>query len=234
MSYLAEFRRKVESELKKRKWSRARLAEKTGINKTLLNYILSGKRRFNEDQIIQIALAFKLEPYQLFTSSNLYSEGLAKMLIRDATDAMDKNYTVIPEVNLHNKGNMEHFTLDQIIGYRVVDRVITFGLSDPFFVKIDKFIAEPPFKHGDTFVVDRSMEIRKQCLPTAIYMIDLMPGKDTPMIRIQRAKYNKNKRELTLLYLDNEKVYSRISLKPEERITDYVVGIVTWMGRKLF
>lgn len=62
------FRDRLKEELASRSWTRDVLAEKTGINKGLLNLVIQGRRRFNEEQLISIARALELQPYELFLS----------------------------------------------------------------------------------------------------------------------------------------------------------------------
>jgi len=59
----------VIDELKKREWSRKELAQRIGIDATLINSMLRGERRFNEDQVIAIGASPSRNAAQ--TSSSL-------------------------------------------------------------------------------------------------------------------------------------------------------------------
>lgn len=67
MEYLKTFRTIIIDQLKKRDMSRRDLAQRIDIDPTLINSMLRGERRFNEDQVLAISSALEIEPYQLFT-----------------------------------------------------------------------------------------------------------------------------------------------------------------------
>ena len=71
MEYLKDFRDVVIDTLKKRGWTRKELAQRIDIDATLINAMLRGERRFNEDQVIAIANVLNVHPYHLFTTEKL-------------------------------------------------------------------------------------------------------------------------------------------------------------------
>ena len=57
---------RVKELLRERGWTTKILAEKTGMSESYLTHIKNGTRRWNEDSLRKLAVAFELSPIELF------------------------------------------------------------------------------------------------------------------------------------------------------------------------
>ena len=75
---------RVKELLREKGWTTKILAEKTGMSESYLTHIKNGTRRWNEDSLKKLSLAFELNPIDLFAER------------RNRTDNVDKNVS-LPE-----------------------------------------------------------------------------------------------------------------------------------------
>ena len=59
-------RLRVKELLRERRWTTKVLAEKTGMSESYLTHIKNGTRRWNEDALKKLAVAFELDPIDIF------------------------------------------------------------------------------------------------------------------------------------------------------------------------
>ncbi|MCB9493705.1 MAG: helix-turn-helix transcriptional regulator [Epsilonproteobacteria bacterium] len=57
---------RIKELLRQRRWTTKILAEKTGMSESYLTHIKNGTRRWNEDALKKLAVAFELEPIDMF------------------------------------------------------------------------------------------------------------------------------------------------------------------------
>ena len=65
-------RLRVKELLRERRWTTKVLAEKTGMSESYLTHIKNGTRRWNEDALRKLAIAFELEPIDIFENGEKY------------------------------------------------------------------------------------------------------------------------------------------------------------------
>ena len=73
---------RVKELLREKGWTTKILAEKTGMSESYLTHIKNGTRRWNEDSLRKLALAFEISPIELFAER------------RQRTDNIDKNVSM--------------------------------------------------------------------------------------------------------------------------------------------
>lgn len=69
-------RLRVKELLRERRWTMKVLAEKTGISESYLTHIKNGTRRWNEDALKKLALAFEMDPSNLFEAGTVRTDNI--------------------------------------------------------------------------------------------------------------------------------------------------------------
>ncbi len=63
---MASTRLRVKEMLRERRWTTKVLAEKTGLSESYLTHIKNATRRWNEDSLRKLAVAFEVDPIEIF------------------------------------------------------------------------------------------------------------------------------------------------------------------------
>lgn len=79
-------RLKIKELLRERRWTTKVLAEKTGMSESYLTHIKNSTRRWNEDALKKLAVAFDLDPADLFSNKRLRAGEATKCLIYSEED----------------------------------------------------------------------------------------------------------------------------------------------------
>jgi transcriptional regulator with XRE-family HTH domain len=232
MEYLKTFRDIVIDELKRKEWSRKELAKRIDIDPTLINSMLRGERRFNEDQVAAISQALGMEPYQLFTPEPMVPEAQAMVMMKKAQEFKD-NYQLIEEIEPIACGNLSHISEQSITGYKVFEKEYLRGMFKPFLTRASGDSMYPTLSDGNLILFDRDPDKLQLPDPNRIYMVNLTPGEETPNLTIKRASFSKENWMITI-YPDNRQ-YSIEKHKMEQKssVQDYILGVATWVGKEL-
>ncbi len=89
---------RVKDLLKERRWTTKVLAEKTGLSESYLTHIKNGTRRWNEDSLKKIAVAFDLAPIDIFEDrkTKSFDSNTSGMISQDIL--ADMNVKIVPVV----------------------------------------------------------------------------------------------------------------------------------------
>jgi transcriptional regulator with XRE-family HTH domain len=232
MEYLKTFRSIVLDELKKREWSRKDLAQQIGIDQTLINSMLRGERRFNEDQVIAIADALNMEPYRLFTSEELIPGSQAREMLERATE-FKENYQLIEELEPVACGNLSNISEQGIVGYKVFAKPFLRGMFKPFLTRATGDSMFPTLSEGDLLLFNRDPDKLQAPDPNKIYLVNLTPEEEEPNLTIKRAALSKE--EWTLTIVPDNRLYpiESHSMSRRKSVLDYVLGVAAWVGKEL-
>lgn len=232
MEYLKVFRNIVIDELKKRDWSRKELAHRVNIDATLINSMLRGERRFNEDQVMAISEALNVEPYRLFTDEPLIPESRAQEMIKMARDFQD-NFQLVEEIEPIACGNLSNIANRFIIGYRVFEKKFLKGMFKPFLTRAAGDSMFPTLAEGDLILFNRDPDKLQSPDPNKIYLVNLTPGEEEPSLTIKRVGLSKI--EWTLTVFPDNRIYpiEKHKMSEKKSVLDYVLGIATWVGKDL-
>lgn len=232
MEYLKDFRAIVINELKKREWSRKELAQRIGIDATLINSMLRGERRFNEDQVIAIADALNLEPYRLFTSETLIPESRAQEMIKMARD-FQENFQLVEEIEPIACGNLSSIANRFVVGYKVFEKKFLKGMFKPFLTRASGDSMFPVLAEGDLILFNRDPDKLQNPDPNKIYLVNLTPEEEEPGLTIKRVGFSKE--DWTLTTFPDNRMYpiEKHKMNEKKSILDYVLGIAAWVGKDL-
>ncbi|KKP22479.1 MAG: hypothetical protein SZ59_C0006G0020 [candidate division TM6 bacterium GW2011_GWF2_28_16] len=189
---------RVKELLREKRWTTKVLAEKTGMSESYLTHIKNGTRRWNEDALKKLAIAFELHPSEILLSrkeSDGTTPGLGMPVVDIAiTDLENVNLQmyVAPVVNeipaeptkYNNRlmqvaaGNNDKFVPvlgsddENIFALEVQDNAMS-----PKFVKGDFLVISPATwtRSGDIVAVEFGDEEAKQrCIMQVNYMDDFV------------------------------------------------------------
>jgi transcriptional regulator with XRE-family HTH domain len=232
MEYLKDFRDNVIDTLKKRGWTRKELAQRIDIDATLINAMLRGERRFNEDQVIAIANVLNLQPYHLFTTEKLIPESRAKEIMRKALEFKDR-FQLVEEIEPIACGNLSNISQQAIIRYKVFEKSFLRGMFKPFLTRASGDSMYPTLSEGDLILFNRDPDKRQKPDPNKIYLANLTPEEEEPNLTIKRVGFSKE--DWTLTIVPDNRLYpiEKFTMNPKKSILDYIIGIAVWVGKEL-
>lgn len=188
-------RLRVKELLRERRWTTKVLAEKTGMSESYLTHIKNGTRRWNEDALKKLAVAFELDPIDLFENGGRVSPSLTGAISGGAAlqgdAASSLQVKVIPVVGeIPSNPSAHNNKLVQLTtGYKD-EFVPTFGSDDdsmfalcledsslaPNFVKGDYLIVSPQVwtRSGDIVAVEYGKENLQKIIAQVNYTNDLV------------------------------------------------------------
>ncbi|MCP5046979.1 MAG: helix-turn-helix domain-containing protein [bacterium] len=232
MEYLETFRDIVISELKKRSWSRKELAERIKIDATLINSMLRGERRFNEDQVIAIANELGMEPFQLFTTEKLVPEAQTYDMMNKAREFKD-NYQLVEELEPVACGNLSNISDRAITGYKVFEKTYLRGMFKPFLTRASGDSMFPTLSDGDLILFNRDPDKLQNPDPNLIFLVNLTPEEEEPNLTIKRVGLTKEDWTLTV-YPDNRRYpIEKCEMSDKKSVLDYMLGVAAWVGKEL-
>lgn len=148
---------RVRELLRERRWTTKVLAEKTGMSESYLTHIKNGTRRWNEDALRKLAMAFEMEPTDLFSQRRPRMQNVApsKVKLDDPAYAKVKLkiVPVVGEIPTHPT-EYNNQVVQNASGYKGVF-VPVFGAEDPnmFCLAIEDSSMAPRFNKNDMLVV---------------------------------------------------------------------------------
>lgn len=232
MEYLKDFRNIVINTLRKRGWTRKELAHRIDIDSTLINAMLRGERRFNEDQVIAIANALNLEPYYLFTSEKLIPESRAKETMRKALEFKDR-FQLVEEIEPIACGNLSNISQQSITGYKVFEKSFLKGMFKPFLSRASGDSMFPTLAEGDLILFNRDPDRLQNPDLNKIYLVNLTPEEEEPNLTIKRVGFSKEDWTLTIFPDNRQYAIEKCTMSPRKSILDYILGIAVWVGKEL-
>ncbi|MCK4517719.1 helix-turn-helix transcriptional regulator [Candidatus Babeliales bacterium] len=180
-------RLRVKELLRQRRWTTKVLAEKTGLSESYLTHIKNGTRRWNEDGLKKLALAFELEPIDIFENGGRISgiEGSARSLSSDGT-AVSTRVKVVPVVGeIPSSPSSHNNKLVQLTTGFKGENVPVVGSEDDamFALLLKDELLEPRFSKGDHLIVSPEVWTRSGDIVAVEY------GKDEQKKIIAQVNY---------------------------------------------
>jgi len=232
MEYLENFRKIVLEALKERGWTRKDLAQRIDIDSTLVNAMLRGERRFNEDQVIAIANIFNMEPYQLFTRENLIPAAYAREMIEKAQEFKDY-YQLVEEIEPIACGNLSNLSQQSIVGFKAFENSFLKGLIKPFLSRASGDSMFPTLSQGDLILFNRDPNRLADPDPNRIYLVNLTPEEEEPNLTIKRVVFSKENWTLTIFPDNRQYPIENFTMNSKNSILDYLLGLAVWVGKLL-
>lgn len=181
-------RLRVKELLRERRWTTKVLAEKTGMSESYLTHIKNGTRRWNEDALKKLAVAFELDPIEVFENGGRTSSGLAtsepRVLSEDSNASL--KVRVIPVVGeIPSNPSPHNNKLVQLTTGHKGEYVPTFGNDDDsmFALYLPDNSLSPMFIKGDYLIVSPAIWTRSGDIVAVEY------GKDNPEKLIAQVNY---------------------------------------------
>jgi len=232
MEYIDTFREIVIGQLKKRAWSRKQLAQRIEIDATLINSMLRGERRFNEHQVMAIAQALDLEPYQLFTNEPLIPAAQAQEMLNRAREFKD-NYELVEEIEPIACGNLSTIAQNSIVGYKVFEKSFLKGMFKPFLTRASGDSMFPTLAEGDLMLFNRDPDKLRSPDPNKIYLVNMTPEAEEPNLTIKRVGFSKEDWKLTIFPDNRQYVIETHQMSQKSSLLDYVLAVAAWIGKEL-
>lgn len=219
-------------QLKKRDWSRKELAERINIDATLINSMLRGERRFNEDQVVAIAYALDMEPYQLFSDEKLISEAQAHDIINKAKE-FKENYQLVEMIEPIACGNLSNISDQSISGYKVFEKSYLKRMYKPFLTRASGDSMFPTLSEGDLILFNRDPDKLQSPDPNRIYLVNLTPDEEEPNLTIKRAGISKEDWTMTIFPDNRQYAIEKFNMNHKKSILDYLLAVAAWVGKEL-
>lgn len=173
---------RVRELLRERRWTTKVLSEKTGMSESYLTHIKNNTRRWNEDALRKLAVAFDIEPIDLFDQRRPRPEVVEKI----ETPAEEADFKIVPvvgEIPAH-PSEYNNQVVQLATGYKSVF-VPMFGSEDAnmFCLSVEDNAMAPRFMKGDLLVVSPEVWTRSGDIVAVEY------GQDVAMRAIVQVNY---------------------------------------------
>jgi len=177
---------RVRELLRERRWTTKVLAEKTGMSESYLTHIKNGTRRWNEDALRKLAVAFELEPTDLFSQRRPRTDDIDKRVTVSETPNVDLKFKIVPVVGEVPSHPTEYN--NQIVqvasGYKgVFVPVFNSDDSGMFCLCVEDNSMSPRFLKGDLLVISPEVWTRSGDI------VAVEHGQDQPVKAIMQVNY---------------------------------------------
>jgi len=181
-------RLRVKELLRERRWTTKVLAEKTGMSESYLTHIKNGTRRWNEDALKKLAVAFELEPIDIFENGGRVvganAATMPKIVAQDVS--VDLQVKVIPVVGeIPSSPSAHNNKLVQLTTGHKGEFIPTFGSDDDsmFALHLQDNALSPSFIKGDYLIISPQVWTRSGDIVAVEY------GKEDPEKIIAQVNY---------------------------------------------
>ena len=177
---------RVKELLRERSWTTKVLAEKTGMSESYLTHIKNGTRRWNEDALKKLAVAFEVHPIDLFAMRKKRTDNVNDQLDMPQMTGVDLKVNIVPVVgdipahpSPYNNQIMQVTT-----GYKdVFVPVFNNGDDSMFCLCIENNGMAPTYVKGDYLVISPEKWTRTGGIAAVEY------GNETPVKAIVQVTY---------------------------------------------
>lgn len=177
---------RVKELLREKGWTTKVLAEKTGMSESYLTHIKNGTRRWNEDSLRKLALAFELDPIDLFIQHRKRTDNVEKNITMPEKIDVELKVQVVPVVgDVPASPSPYNNQLMQITTGHKDEFVPVLNSTDGsmFALAVENNLMAPTFVKGDYLIVSPETWARSGDIAAVEY------GNETPMRIITRVAY---------------------------------------------
>jgi len=180
-------RLRVKELLRERRWTTKVLAEKTGMSESYLTHIKNGTRRWNEDALRKLAIAFELDPTEVLdtgaTCSSINASSAHNLITNSEVPIQVKVVPIVGEIP-SNPSEHNNKLIQITTGYKG-EFIPTFGSDDDsmFALHLQDNSLAPAFIKGDYLIISPQVWTRSGDIVAAEY------GKDNPTKIIAQVNY---------------------------------------------
>jgi SOS-response transcriptional repressor LexA len=181
-------RLRVKELLRERRWTTKVLAEKTGMSESYLTHIKNGTRRWNEDALKKLAVAFELDPIEVFENGGRVSSDVSTSVPLVVSDEQNVSLQVkvVPVVGeIPSNPSAHNNKLVQLTTGHKGEYIPTFGSEDDsmFALYLPDNALAPMFIKGDFLIVSPAIWTRSGDIVAVEY------GKENPEKTIAQVNY---------------------------------------------
>lgn len=181
-------RLRVKELLRERRWTTKVLAEKTGMSESYLTHIKNGTRRWNEDALRKIAVAFELDPAEILDCvGRVAATGGAVVSSANPDEAaVNLQVKVVPVVGeIPSNPSAHNNKLVQLTTGHKGEFIPTLGNDDDamFALHLNDTSLAPTFIKGDYLIISPQVWTRSGDIVAVEY------GKDEPAKIIAQVNY---------------------------------------------
>ncbi len=147
---------RVKELLRERGWTTKVLAEKTGMSESYLTHIKNGTRRWNEDALKKLSVAFDANPVDLFLHRRPRTDSVETSVKVPDSSVVDLALSVVPVMgDLPSNPSPYNNQLMQVTtGYRdVFVPIFNTGDEGIFCLSVENNLMAPKFVKGDLLVI---------------------------------------------------------------------------------
>ncbi len=177
---------RVKELLREKGWTTKILAEKTGMSESYLTHIKNGTRRWNEDSLRKLALAFEISPIELFTERRQRTDNIDKNVSMPEESDVKLKVQVVPVVGEvpSNPSPYNNQLMQVTTGYKdVFVPVLNTTDNAMFSLCVENNAMSPTFVKGDYLIVSPEVWTRSGDIAAVEY------GNDTPVKAIMQVTY---------------------------------------------
>lgn len=154
---------RVKELLREKGWTTKILAEKTGMSESYLTHIKNGTRRWNQDSLERLAIAFEISPLELFAQRKQRTDEVKSNVTLPEKTEVDVRVQVVPVVgdipshpSPYNNQLMQLTTGCKDMFVPVINH------SDPamFALKLNSNILSPTFEKNDVIIISPEASTR--------------------------------------------------------------------------
>jgi SOS-response transcriptional repressor LexA len=200
---------RVKELLRERGWTTKVLAEKTGLSESYLTHIKNGTRRWNEDALKKLAVAFGAHPVDLFAQRRTRTDSVETAVKMPESTNVDLQLKVVPVMgDIPSNPSPYNNQLTQVTtGYKDVFVPVA-NITDeamfclcvennamaPNYVKGDYLIISPETwtRSGDIAAVEYGNDSQVKAIMQVTYMEEFMVlesvNHKTPPVALVRGK----------------------------------------------
>lgn len=154
-------RLRVKELLRERRWTTKVLAEKTGMSESYLTHIKNGTRRWNQDALYKLAVAFELEPIDIFDHQRQRTDTVRPAMMAPQGEAFPLNVAIVPVVGQipAEPSEYNNQVVQESTGHKgkFVPVVVKEDNKSMFCLYIEDNSLNPKFSKGDLLVVTPGM-----------------------------------------------------------------------------
>lgn len=177
---------RVKELLREKGWTTKVLAEKTGMSESYLTHIKNGTRRWNEDSLRKLALAFETNPIDLFMQQRKRTDNIeenVKLPEKSSTELKVQAVPIVGDIPA-NPSPYNNQLIQTTTGHKD-EFVPVFNSTDNamFALLIDNNLMAPTFVKGDYVIISPETWARSGDVAAVEY------GNETPMRIITRVAY---------------------------------------------
>ncbi len=177
---------RVKELLRERGWTTKVLAEKTGMSESYLTHIKNGTRRWNEDALKKLAVAFGLTPTDLFLQKRRRTENVQREIKMPETSNAALKLKIVPVMGeLPTNPSPYNNQLSQVTsGYKDIFVPVFNSIDDSMFcLCVENNAMAPNFVKGDYLIISPEIWARSGDIVAVEY------GNDNSVKAIMQITY---------------------------------------------